>query len=88
MLQVSEELQVAVRSSGARVFASAKTGDGRFTLVTDATNQGNALISMTSVADANLDDYTLSFAAGANPEDPLAYQVVNGNAAVVAVREL
>ena len=85
MLQVSEELQVAVRSSGDRVFASAKTGDGRFTLVTDATNQGNALISMTSVADANLDDYTLSFAAGANPEDPLAYQVVNGNAAVVAV---
>ena len=47
-----EDLQVAVRASGLDVFASAKTGDGRFTLVTDAGNQGNALVSMTSVTDA------------------------------------
>ena len=84
MLQISEDLQVAVRSSGVDVFASAKTGDGRFTLVTDAANQGNALVSMTSVTDATLDDYTLTFAAGANPGDPLTYQVVDSGATVVA----
>ena len=84
MLQISEDLQVAVRSSGVDVFASAKTGDGRFTLVTDAANQGNALVSMTSVTDATLDNYTLTFAAGANPGDPLTYQVVDSGATVVA----
>lgn len=84
MLQISEDLQVAVRASGVDVFASAKTGDGRFTLVTDAANQGNALVSMTSVTDATLDDYTLTFAAGANPGDPLTYQVVDSGATVVA----
>ena len=84
MLQISEDLQVAVRSSGVDVFASAKTGDGRFTLVTDSANQGNALVSMTSVTDATLDDYTLTFAAGANPGDPLTYQVVDSGATVVA----
>ncbi len=84
MLQISEDLQVAVRSSGVDVFASAKTGDGRFTLVTDAANQGNALVSMTSVTDATLDDYTLTFAAGANPGDPLTFQVVDSGATVVA----
>ena len=84
MLQISEDLQVAVRSNGAEVFAGSKTGDGRFTLVTNAANQGNALVKMTSVTDATLDDYTLTFVAGANPGDPLTYQVVNSNAAVVA----
>ena len=84
MLQISEDLQVAVRSSGVDVFASAKTGDGRFTLATDAANQGNALVSMTSVTDATLDDYTLTFAAGANPGDPLTYQVVDSTATVVS----
>ena len=84
MLQISEDLQVAVRSNGADVFAGSKTGDGRFTLVTNAANQGNALVKMTSVTDATLDDYTLTFVAGANPGDPLTYQVVNSNAAVVA----
>ena len=84
MLQISEDLQVAVRSSGVDVFASAKTGDGRFTLLTDAANQGNALVSMTSVTDATLDDYTLTFAAGANPGDPLTYQVVDSTATVVS----
>ena len=68
MLQISEDLQVSVRSSGVDVFASAKTGDGRFTLITDAANQGNALVSMTSGTDTTLDDYRLTFAAGANPE--------------------
>ena len=84
MLQISEDLQVAVRSNGVDVFASAKTGDGRFMLVTDAANQGNALVSMTSVTDATLDDYTLTFVAGTNPGDPLTYQVVDGGAVVVA----
>ena len=84
MLQISEDLQVSVRSSGVDVFASAKTGDGRFTLITDAANQGNALVSMTSGTDATLDDYRLTFAAGANPEGPLTYQVVDSSATVVA----
>ena len=84
MLQISEDLQIAVRSSGADVFAGSKTGDGRFTLATDPANQGNALVSMTSVTGATLDNYTLTFAAGANPGDPLAYQVVDSGAAVVA----
>ncbi len=84
MLQISEDLQVAVRSNGVDVFASAKTGDGRFTLVTDAANQGNALVSMTSVTDATLDDYTLTFVAGANPGGALTYQVVDSSAAIVA----
>ena len=66
------------------MFASAKTGDGRFTLVTDTANQGNALVSMTSVTDATLDDYTLTFAAGVNPGDPLTYQVVDSAATVVS----
>ena len=84
MLQISEDLQVSVRSSGVDVFASAKTGDGRFTLITDAANQGNALVSMTSGTDATLDDYRLTFAAGANPEGPLTFQVVDSGATVVA----
>ena len=84
MLQISEDLQIATRSNGTDVFAGAKTGDGRFTLVTNAANQGNALVKMTSVTDATLDDYALTFAAGANPGDPLTYQIVNSAAAVVA----
>ena len=84
MLQISEDLQVAVRSNGVDVFASAKTGDGRFTLVTDAANQGNALVSMTSVTDATLDDYTLTFVSGANSGGALTYQVVDSSAAIVA----
>ena len=84
MLQVSEDMQLVVRSSGTDVFGAAKTGDGRFTLVTDATNQGNALVQMTSVTDATLDDYVLTFAAGANPGDPLTYQIVDSGAGVVA----
>ena len=80
MLQISEDLQIAVRLGGADVFAGSKTGDGRFTLATDPANQGNALVSMTSVTGATLDNYTLTFAAGANPGDPLAYQVVDSGA--------
>ena len=66
MLEISEDLQVPVRSSGVDVFASTKTGDGRFTLVTNTANQGNALVNMTSVTDATLDNYTLTFTVGAN----------------------
>ena len=84
MLQVSEDLQIAVRSSGTDVFAGAKTGDGRFTLVTDAANQGNALVKMTSVTDATLDDYTLTFSAPADPGAPLTYEVVDSNGDAVA----
>jgi len=84
MLQISEDLQVAVRSSGVDVFASAKTGDGRFTLVTDATNQGNALVKMTSVTDATLDDYTLTFNAPADPGASLTYEVVDSSGDAVA----
>ena len=75
-LQVSEDTQIAVRNSGEDIFRGALNGDGRFILVTPEANQGNALVKMSSTSSATLDDYTLTFSAGAG--DALTYEVIDG----------
>ena len=74
-LQISEDTQIAVRNNGEEIFSGALNGDGRFILETPASNQGNALVKMSSTSSAVSDDYTLSFAAPAVEGDPLTYEV-------------
>ena len=80
-LQVSEDTQIAVRNSGEDIFRGALNGDGRFILVTPEANQGNALVKMSSTSSATLDDYTLTFSAGAG--EGLNFEVVDSDSNVV-----
>ena len=82
-LQISEDTQIAVRNNGEEIFSGALNGDGRFILETAATNQGNALVKMSSTSSSVSDDYTLTFANPVVPGDPLAYEVRDSGGALV-----
>ncbi len=69
LIQVSEEAQIAVRDNGRDVFKGMKKGDGRFDLVTPATNIGSGLVLMTTKSDATVDDYSIVFTQ-ASDTDP------------------
>ena len=82
LLQISEDTQIAVRTNGAELFQSMNNGDGRFVLVSPDTNDGNALINMTTSSNATSDDYTLTFTQ-ANPTDPVTYTITGATSGVV-----
>ena len=83
LLQVSEGTQIAVRDNGADVFEGMRTGDGRFTLISPATNAGGGLITMSSTSDAVQENYTITFTQ-ANPGDDVTYSAVGDQSGVVA----
>ena len=83
-LQISEDTQIAVRNNGEEIFSGALNGDGRFILETPATNQGNALVKMSSTSSAVSDSYQVTFSNPVVPGDPLTYEVKDSANAVVA----
>jgi len=83
-LQISEDTQIAVRNNGEEIFSGALNGDGRFILETSATNQGNALVEMSSNSGAVSDSYQVTFSNPLVPGDPLTYEVRDSANAVVA----
>jgi flagellar hook-associated protein 3 FlgL len=83
-LQISEDTQIAVRNNGEEIFSGALNGDGRFILETPATNQGNALVKMSSTSSAVSDDYTLRFINPAMAGDPLTYETRDSAGALIS----
>ena len=82
-IQVSEDAQLAVRDTGVDVFEGMKNGDGRFDLVTPATNTGSGLVLMTTKSDATVDDYSIVFTQ-ASDTDPIIYSVTGTQSGAVA----
>ena len=60
-LQVSEDIQVQVRDSGATIFQKIREGDGRLKLSPAASNQGNLIVTLESNVDSVVDTYAVSF---------------------------
>ena len=83
LLQVSEGSQLSVRDNGQDIFEGMTTGDGRFLLLSPATNAGSGLVKMTSRTDSTLDNYTVTFSQAA-PGDPVLYSVVGAESGAVA----
>ena len=83
LIQVSEDAQLAVRDAGVDVFEGMKNGDGRFDLVTPATNTGSGLVLMTTKSDAVVDDYSITFSQ-ASELDPIIYSVTGVESGAVA----
>ena len=83
LLQVSEGSQLSVRDNGQDIFEGMTTGDGRFLLLSPATNAGSGLVKMTSRTDSTLDNYTVTFSQ-ATPDDPVLYSVVGAESGAVA----
>ena len=83
LLQVSEGSQLSVRDNGQDIFEGMTTGDGRFLLLSPATNAGSGLVKMTSRTDSALDNYTVTFSQ-ATPGDPILYSVVGAESGAVA----
>lgn len=83
LLQVADGTQLAVRDNGSDVFEGMRTGDGRFTLVSPATNTGGSLVTMTSTSDADQEDYVITFSQ-ANPDDDVIYSVIGSESGAVS----
>ena len=83
LLQVADGTQLAVRDNGSDVFEGMRTGDGRFTLVSPATNTGGSLVTMTSTSDAEQEDYVITFSQ-ANPDDDVIYSVIGSESGAVS----
>ena len=60
-LQVSEDIQVQVRDSGAEIFQKIREGDGRLKVTTNSTNSGSASVFMESNVESVVGNYTLEF---------------------------
>ena len=75
-LQVSEDIQVQVRDSGATIFQKIREGDGRLKLSSSPENTGNVRIFMQSNVESVVDSYALEFV-----ENGSDYQYVIKNAA-------
>ena len=75
-LQVSEDIQVQVRDSGATIFQKIREGDGRLKLSSSPENTGNVRIFMQSNVESVVDSYALEFV-----ENGSEYQYVIKNAA-------
>ena len=60
-LQVSEDIQVQVRDSGATIFQKIREGDGRLKLSPAASSQGNLIVTLESNVDSVVDTYAVSF---------------------------
>ena len=82
LLQVSEGTQLAVRDNGSDVFEGMRTGDGRFTLVSPATNAGGSLVTMTSTSDAEQEDYVITFSQP-DPDDDVIYSIIGSESGAV-----
>ena len=82
LLQVSEGTQLAVRDNGSDVFEGMRTGDGRFTLVSPATNTGGSLVTMTSTSDAEQEDYVITFSQP-DPDDDVIYSIIGSESGAV-----
>lgn len=83
-LQLAENADVAVRDSGARVFMSAASGNGVYTIDADSANTGTAVVGVRSVDGAfTPDNYTVNFIQ-AVATDPITYEVTDGTATVIA----
>ncbi len=60
-LQVSEDIQVQVRNSGAEVFQKVRDGDGRLTLVSSDDNQGDATALLETNVESVIGSYVIQF---------------------------
>ena len=79
-LQVSEDIQVQVRDSGATIFQKIREGDGRLKLSPAASNQGNLIVTLESNVDSVVDTYAVSFLSS---ESGQQYEVRNSAGEVV-----
>jgi flagellar hook-associated protein 3 FlgL len=79
-LQVSEDIQVHVRDSGATIFQKIREGDGRLKLSPAASNQGNLIVTLESNVDSVVDTYAVSFLSS---ESGQQYEVRNSAGEVV-----
>ena len=79
-LQVSEDIQVQVRDSGATIFQKIREGDGRLKLSPAASNQGNLIVTLESNVDSVVDTYAVSFLFS---ESGQQYEVRNSAGEVV-----
>lgn len=79
-LQVSEDIQVQVRDSGATIFQKIREGDGRLKLSPAASNQGNFIVTLESNVDSVVDTYAVSFLSS---ESGQQYEVRNSAGEVV-----
>ena len=81
LLQVSEDIQVQVRDSGAEIFQKIREGDGRLKLVLDSGMQGNFVVNLESNVDSIVDSYVVAFPEGTGAQQ---YEVKNSAGDVVA----
>ena len=79
-LQVSEDIQVQVRDSGATIFQKIREGDGRLKLSPAASNQGNLIVTLESNVDSVVDTYAVSFLSSESGQE---YEVRNSAGEVV-----
>jgi len=83
LLQISEDLQIKVRNSGAEIFQKVPEGDGRFVLTSPASNSGNLLVQTNTSSESGVDTYSLVFSQ-ASATDPVTYQVSGASSGIVA----
>jgi len=83
LLQISEDLQIKVRTNGADIFQKIPEGDGRFVLTSPASNVGNTLIHANTTSESMVDTYTLAFSQ-ASATDPVTYQISGASSGIVA----
>ncbi|MBT3427534.1 MAG: flagellar hook-associated protein FlgL [Gammaproteobacteria bacterium] len=83
LLQISEDLQIKVRNSGADIFQKVPEGDGRFVLTSPASNSGNLLVQTNTSSESVVDTYTLVFSQ-ASATDPVSYQISGASSGIVA----
>lgn len=83
LLQISDDLQIKVRTNGADIFQKVPEGDGRFVLTSPASNLGNTLVHANTTSESIVDTYTLVFSQ-ASATDPVSYQISGASSGIVA----